>query len=399
MSATNTAAIPFEDGRFYSDNPFPTLARLRAEEPVYFREDLNTWFLTRFEDVVQVSRNAMVFSSASGVLLQQLISSDGSTGYFKVDTVATTDPPKHGALRRMVAPAFMPRRVAAIEVEVREVCRKLVAELPAETEIDFLHTVAEVVPLVVIAKILGVQDYNVADIARWSLEIVRIAQNLTPEEKAASRATFGQLLAYVSEQIALKRTNPSDDLLSTLIAVEPPLPEDDMLAWATLMMSAGHETTQSLIGNIADVMDQHPDQLAAVSADPGKISAMIDETLRWRGVVTGFGRRVKSDVTVGGQEIRAGASVFMLYLSANRDEAVFANPEVFDINAPRSQENLAFGIGNHFCPGHAVARMETRVLYEELFKRFKGWTVTSRQRLVSPLRLGNAHLKVKFHER
>ena len=111
MAVAEVAPIPFEDGRFYSENPFPTLAQLREEEPVYFREDLNMWFLTRYEDVVTVSRNAQVFSSASGVLLKQLTDKEASEGYFEVDTVATTDPPKHGELRRMVAPAFMPSEI------------------------------------------------------------------------------------------------------------------------------------------------------------------------------------------------------------------------------------------------------------------------------------------------
>lgn len=399
MNVATIARVPFEDGRFYADNPFPTFERLREEEPVYYREDLNTWFLTRYEDVVTVSRNARVFSSASGVLLKQLTDKESSEGYFEVDTVATTDPPKHGELRRMVAPAFMPRRVAALETQVRELCKGLVADLPAEEDVDFLHVVAEVVPLVTIANILGVTGYNIADISRWSLEIVRLAQNLSPEERQESLANFRQLTAYVAEQIAYKRAHPGEDLISTLLAVEPKLSNEDILAWAGLMMSAGHETTQSLIGNIADVLDVFPDQQAAVSADPGKIPATIDETLRWRGVVTGFGRRVTSDFELRGKNIQAGSSVFMLYMSANRDPRVFSNPEQFDISEPRSQDNLAFGIGNHYCIGHAVARMETRVLFEEIFERFKGWSVVSRDHLASPLRIGNASLTVKFHER
>jgi cytochrome P450 len=399
MSVQSAGLIPFERADFYSGNPFPTFGILREEDPVHYRQDLNTWFLTRYDDIVTVSRDPRHFSSASGVLLEQIAGGRGSTGYFRADTVATTDPPRHTELRKMVAQAFIPSSVAALESKVRDLCRRLTAEIEADTDVDFIHQVAEVVPLVVIAHILGMTDYNIADISRWSEEIVRQTKDLSPAERAESLATFGKLMDYVRTQIAGKRSHPGEDLLSILLNPELGLSEQDILVWASLMMSAGHETTRAGIANLVDVLDLHPAQMRAVAADLSLIPNAIEEMLRWRGVVNGFGRRATEDYTLRDRKIRKGDGIFMLYAAANRDPRAFDKPETFDVLAQRRRQNLAFGVGTHFCIGHAVARLETRILFEELFKRFEGWTVSERSRLSSTLRIANARLTVRFHER
>jgi cytochrome P450 len=403
LTAT-TELIRIEDPQFYLDDPYPTYARLRAESPVHLREDLRIWVLTHYADIVKVSKEPVLFSCVRGAFLNDaLTASNVAAEYFAgVELISTVDPPRHNELRRVISPAFTPKRVSQLEDRVRETARELVAALPAEQSIDYIGLVAEVLPLVVIARLLGLKGDNINDMARWSDELMKLGQELTKAEREASIEVFAQMNQFMTEQFAIKRSQPAEDLLTTLLTAEldnAKLSEDNILMWASVVLAGGNETTRALLGNMVDALAGHPEQLAQLVARPELAGAAVEETLRWNGPVHGFVRFAAEDTELAGHQIRKDEWLYLLYEAANRDERVFDNPEVFDISAPRSRENLAFGVGQHYCPGNQLARLEARVLIEELTVRFPRWELDRPGRPIeSTFRSGFLDLPVIFHE-
>jgi cytochrome P450 len=285
---------------------------------------------------------------------------------------------------------------------VRESARELVAALPAEQSVDYIGLVAEVLPLVVIARLLGLRGDNIEDMARWSDELMKLGQELTKAERDASIDVFAQMNQFMTEQFAIKRAQPAEDLLTTLLTAELDsnrLSEDNILMWASVVLAGGNETTRALLGNMVDALARHPEQLARLAAEPARSAAAVEETMRWNGPVHGFVRFAAEDTELAGHRIRQDDWLYLVYEAANRDEQVFDDPEVFDITAPRTKENLAFGVGQHFCPGNQLARLEARVLIEELVARFPSWELDRAGRPIeSTFRSGFLDLPVIFHE-
>jgi cytochrome P450 len=214
-------------------------------------------------------------------------------------------------------------------------------------------------------------------------------------------AAFEELNAFVRQEFERKRCNPGEDLLTTLLAAEldnEKLSEDNILMWASVVLGGGNETTRALLSNSVDALARHPEQLASLAAYPTLAAAAVEETLRWNGPVHGFCRYVTAPTVVRGQQVGEGDWVYMLYDSANRDKDVFADAERFDISARRQKENLAFGVGQHYCPGNKLARLEATVLLEELVRRFPRWELADEgTRIKSLLRSGFLNLPVVFH--
>jgi cytochrome P450 len=395
-------SVMIEDPAFY-DNPFETYARLRATDRVYCREDLRLWLLTGYDEVVAVSKQARLFSCREGILLADFIEGKSfADEYFAgPELIVTTDPPRHNELRRLISPAFTPRRVAQLEDDVRQTARALVGRLPAREQVDFISMAAEILPLVVISKLLGITSDDVSGMARWSDELLKLGQDMTEAERQESVRVFTQMNGFMKAQFAEKRARPAADLLSMLVSVEldnEKISDDNILMWASLVLAGGNETTRALMGNMVYALGTHQDQLKLLAGNRGLTGQMVEETLRWRGVVNGFGRRVTEDTQLGGKMIPAGDAVYMLYPAANRDPEVFANPEAYDITAERDREHVAFGVGQHFCPGNLLARLEARVLMEELVDRFPRWEVVTGAPIVSTLRVGFSDLQVIFRE-
>jgi cytochrome P450 len=399
-----TDQVRIEDPAFYLGDPYPVYARLREDDPVHLREDLRIWLLTKYADVVDVSKQPVRYSVKRGFLLNDALTAQSTADQYFVgaELIATVDPPRHNELRRVISPAFTPKRVARLEDSVRSTARELVAALPAGRAVDYICVVAEVLPLVVIARLLGVTGDNIDDMARWSDELMKIGQQLTDVERAASVEVFSQMNDFMRAQFAHKREQPAEDLLSTLLTAEldnAKLSEDNILMWASVVLAGGNETTRALLGNMVDALARHPEQLAAIAADATLADAAVEETLRWNGPVYGFCRLVTADTELHGKQLKRDDWVYLLYASANRDADVFADPEHFDITAPRAKENLGFGVGQHFCPGNQLARLEARVLLEELVARFPRWDIDGAgTRIESTFRSGFLELPVVLHE-
>ena len=397
--------VRIDDPHFYVDDPYPVLARMRAEAPAYYCPDLDTFAITRYEDVRLVSRTPDVFSVADGILLNDAkYSSHIADSFFPegAELISTTDPPRHRELRRVISPAFTPRQVNAMEPGVRQVCRDLLDAIEPGKEMEFVEDVAVVLPLWTIARFLGLPGDNIPQLRYWSDEMVKMGGDLTVEELAEAARNIGPMNEYLAAQLAQKRAAPSEDLLSTLSQSEidnEKMSDLNVLMLSTAVLVAGNGTTRNLLGCAIAMLAEHPDQRERLVADPALASGTVDETLRYMSPVPGFLRTAKVDTEVAGQPIRKDQHVYLLYMSANRDETVFTDPDTFDIGRPNDPGHLAFGYGQHVCPGNSLARLECRVFLEELIERLPHWEVSSdARRTLSVLENAWTSLPVTFHE-
>jgi cytochrome P450 len=357
------------------ENPYPYYARLRAEAPAYQVEPFGFWVISRYEDVVHVLRSPQLFSSSAmgtGMLM-------GGYEGPQVSTVIGSDPPEHTRLRGVVNRAFTPQRIAGFEPRISEITDELLGAVQDRGEFDLVEDFAIPLPVTVIAELLGVEPSRRRDFKRWSNAIVGAMGARTETERERRHQDMGDFREYFAEAIEARRTEPTDDLIGTLVRAEEGdqrLTPEEVLAFSVILLIAGNETTTNLIGNAVLALLEHPDQLAKVLADPSRIPDLVEEALRYDAPVQGLFRRASQDVELAGATIPAGAIVMPLYASANRDERRFPDPDRFDVTRD-AQGHLAFGYGIHFCLGAPLARLEARVALEALLSRFQNLARTN----------------------
>jgi cytochrome P450 len=358
---------PISDPATYAGDPFPLYERLRVEAPVAWHEDPGFWVLTRHADVLAVSRDPVTFCSSQGILImdlgRELPDIPGAMLYI--------DPPTHQRYRRLAQPAFAPSRVRALEGAVRQRARELIGALPVDQPVDVVAALALPFPLLVIADLLGVPAERWPDYAHWSEKAIDAGTEQTPETDAA----MGEMVTFLLEVIEAKRADPGDDLisvLSTVAVADPDTGEEEQLDEGELMMLciqllvAGNETTRNLISGGLVALAEHPEQWDRLVADPSLVPSAVEELLRWTTPVISFLRTATRDTEVGGQAIAAGEPLLLLYSAANRDPDVFGpTADQLDVARPENH-HLAFGFGEHFCLGAMLARLEGRVVLEEL---------------------------------
>jgi cholest-4-en-3-one 26-monooxygenase len=283
------------------------------------------------------------------------------------------DPPSHTRYRKLVNRGFTPRMIAALEVHVRELTVAIVEAAKAKGECDFVVDVAAELPLEVIAELLGVPREDRHKLFDWSN---RMVGSEDPEYQVAEEhVTAAQIdmFVYAQELATKRRAEPRDDIVSTLLAAEidgDQLSDMDFNLFFMLLSVAGNETTRNAIAHGMNAFLENPDQWDLLVADPdARIAGAVEEILRWASPVLYFRRNARRDVELGGQTIRAGEKISLWYVSANRDESIFDEPFRFDITRDPNP-HIAFGGGGpHFCLGAQLARLEIRVLFEELARR------------------------------
>jgi cytochrome P450 len=411
MSVTTTAGDLQDLARvdqpgFYDVRNAPLLARLRREAPVFYYDELGTWVLSKYQDVKYASKTPELFSVRKGILLNDARYGESIADTFfpeGAELISTQDPPRHGEIRRTLAPAFTPRAIAALEEPVRAVCRQILDGFEAGRPVEFIHDAARVVPIVAVARLLGVpaEEVDVDKIQFWTDEMVKMGAPLPREEleqAAANTAAMGQFLA---ELFARKAAQPGgSDLMSSLATAEldsKRLTDMNVLMLATAVLVAGNETTRNLLAGSIWALSQHPDQMRALAADPSLVKQAVEEVLRWVTPVPGFMRNATRDIELRGQTIRQGQYVYLLYFAANRDEECWSDPDTFDITRPPDPAVLSFGFGQHACIGAALARQEARVFLEEMLSRFSAVSLAGDpERVASPLQHGWHRLPVAF---
>jgi cytochrome P450 len=355
------------DPDFYVGDPDAAFTRMRSQCPVAWHEEGTFWGVTRHADVSALSKDPASFTSSKGVLI-----ADRGRWISAADSILYVDPPTHVAQRQIVNKAFTARRVAALEPEIRRIVVELLDAVKDPGEpIDLVDLLASPVPLLVIAHMLGVPGEDLAQFRTWSDAIAEAATNLT--EDNATKAMG--LMVYFNAKLDAREAEPTEDLLSVLVAEKGGLTRQEQLGFCMSLLVAGNETTRGLISGGVLALAEHPDQRAALVADPTLIPAAVEEMLRWVTPITAMARTANAACTVGGQDVEQDAYLVMLYASANRDEEVFG-PDAGTFDVTRSPNpHLAFGIGEHFCLGAQLARLEGRIVFEELLARFPAFEV------------------------
>jgi cytochrome P450 family 142 subfamily A polypeptide 1 len=282
------------------------------------------------------------------------------------------DDPAHMKRRNLVNRGFTPRRVKEHEPRVRRICRDLIARAREAREFDFVRDVAAPLPLIVIGDLLGVREEDLDALLRWSDDLIASTRRDAPEDVAERGArAFAEYTEYHHRVVAERRARPSDDLLSVLVHAEVDgerLDDEALLHETLLILIGGDETTRHVISGGMEALIRHPEARERLVADPGRIPVAVEEMLRWVSPIANMNRTATCDTELGGREIREGDRLLLLYPSANRDASVFETPDVFDVGRDPNP-HLAFGgFGAHFCLGASLARLELRVMFEELLR-------------------------------
>ena len=369
--------------RFTEGIPHEWFAWLRANEPVFHHEEPDGpgfWVISRHADVITCNRDAQSFSSDSdnggvvGLEERELSQMEKDQGDAKI--MLMMDPPEHTRHRKLVNRGFTPRMIGMLEPHVRELTGRILDEAiakGADGGCDFVVDVAAELPLEVISELIGVPHEDRHKIFEWSNRMVgsEDPEYFTTEEKITEAQV--EMFLYAQQLADARRDDPRDDIITTLLNAEidgDRLSAMDFNLFFLLLAIAGNETTRNAIAHGMHAFLDHPDQWQLLVEDPaGRIDAATEEILRWASPVMYFRRNATRDVELGGQQIKAGDKLSLWYISANRDEAVFDDPYRFDITRDPNP-HIAFGGGGpHFCLGAQLARLEIKVLFEELARR------------------------------
>ena len=362
-------AHPLHSPAFYAGDPYPAYRELRATDPVCWNDDAGFWGLLKYEDVRFVSTNPALFSSAKGITVPDPTLEnpvlDGSLIF--------ADPPRHRQLRKLINTGFTRRQVAILEPKLRAFARAALDRIDPDEGTEFAEQIAAPLPTRMIAELLGAPDTDWERFRTWSDATVGMDD---PEVELDTFTAIGELFEYFQELISLRRSGAlqdSDDLLSVLVAAEVDgarLTDQDLLYFCLLLLVAGNETTRNLIALGTLALIEHPEQFRLLREHPELMPSAVEELLRFTTPVANMSRCATQDVELRGRLIREGQYVTMLYGSANRDEDVFG-PSAEQLDITRNPNpHLAFGCGEHSCLGAQLARLEARVLFEELLARF-----------------------------
>jgi len=310
------------------------------------------------------------------------------------------DDPAHVERRKLVNKGFTPRRVKESEAAVRRACDEIIDAVCEKGECDFVFDVAALLPMIMIGDALGVPPADRAQLLEWSDGMMRGLVG-TPDGIEKATEAFIAYQAFATEAIAERRSQPTDDLMSVLVHAEVDgdrLTDDEIVHESLLILIGGDETTRHVITGGMYQLLVHPDQKQKLVADPSKIPTAVEEMLRWVTPVMNFARTATTDVELRGQHISPGQMVFMLYGSANRDPEAFGpSADEFDVGR-QPNPHMAFGFGEHFCMGASLARLEARVVFDELLQRFSAIELAGDpERLRSSLMRGLVHLPVTLN--
>ncbi|HMS88802.1 MAG TPA: cytochrome P450 [Acidimicrobiales bacterium] len=356
------------------EDPYPTYARLRDEAPVYRNEERGFWALSRHADVMAAFRDSDRFSNAQGVSTDPAAS--GPHAHRTMSFLAM-DPPQHGRMRGLVSRAFTPRRVAEMEDGIRALTVQHLEPALATGSFDFVTDLVGKVPMDVISEMLAVPRDDRSELRRLSDLLVHREEGVTDVPPSGVEAALS-LVVYYADLIADRRAHPGTDLVSALCAAEiegDRLTDDEITAFLFLMVVAGNETTTKLLAHAWYWGWRNPDELAKAFADEARIADWVEETLRYDTSSQLLARVTTCDVELHGITIPARDRVVLLAGSANRDPRAFADPDVFDLDGNRDAGIASFGVGRHFCMGASLARLETRVVLEELVRRVRGYEI------------------------
>ncbi|MDI2128011.1 cytochrome P450 [Yinghuangia seranimata] len=406
-----TAVIPEHFGtdiyapdRYLSGVPHELFTELRRTTPVFWQEmpgEPGYWAILKHEDCEYVSQHPELFSAAQGGIVLENLDEDRLEALR--GSLLAMDPPQHRAYRKPLVKSFTAKVVGGMEGRIREICREIFATLPTDGDIEFVHDVTGSLPTQVIGELMGLPRED------WDY-IHRLAERNTssqdPEVGGTEEDGYGpgaasMEMAKYAIGFAMKRRveDPREDLTTLILESEfggKLMSDVDFGKFFVQLVTAGNDTTKTMLSAGLHALLTHPEQLAALRADPARIPGAVEEILRWANPLHYFRRTATQDVELRGVTIKAGDKVAMYYTSANRDEDVFEDPQRFDITR-KPNPHLSFGFAEHFCLGVHIARLEGRVFFEELLAAFPEITLTGEpKRIRSNLNNALAALPVRL---
>ncbi len=376
-------------GAEYLADPYPHLARARDATPAFYSPALDHWVVTRYDDIRSILLAPAVFSAANALSPLTPPCPEATrilSGFGAVPTLANADPPGHTRVRRMVNGAFTPRRVSAMETVVRAVVAQFCDERLRLGHADIIRDFAWDLPVIVLFSILGAPAEDVAQVKEASEnrvlftygkpaaeEQVRVAEGLV--------ALWGYAKALVEDRIRNPRDDFTTDLVQALDGQGRSLSVAEASTMTLNLLVAGHETTTSLVGNAFRRLLEDRSTWEQLCADPSLIPGAVEEVLRLDSPVVAWRRRTTQPVDIGGVAVPDGANLLLMLGSANRDPAKFPHPDAFDIRRPNAHQHLSFGFGAHFCLGAPLARLEARIVLEEVSARLPSLRLVAGQPL------------------
>lgn len=382
------------DGPVYYDpydvdintDPYPTFRRLRDEAPVYHNERHDLWTLSRHADVERGLADWQTLSNSRSNILD-ILKAARSGMQLPKGVVLFEDPPLHTMHRGLMARVFTPRRMNALEGQVRDFCVKCLEPFVGGESFDFITDLGAEMPMKVIGMLLGIPDSAQPEVRKKTDAMLRTEPG-KPMKVKQDEIANGEMFA---DYVEWRAKHPSDDLMTVLLNAEfedetgtrRRLERDEVLTYTQVLAGAGNETTGRLIGWLGKVLAEHPDQRRELAADPALVPSAVEETLRFEPTGPALARYVTRDFEVHGRTVPEGSAMLLLVAAANRDERRHADPDRFDIHR-KDLQHLTFGRGVHFCLGASLARLEARVALEEVLKRFPDWEVDYEQARMAP---------------
>jgi cholest-4-en-3-one 26-monooxygenase len=410
MPATPLSALDLVGPDTYAQHGYPhaAWARLRREAPIFWCEPGGDctpfWAVTKHADITRISRLPKLLQNGPRLA----VFPEGKPPKQRIARhLLNMDPPEHPELRKLASHRFTPRAIQALRPEVERITRELIDQLYTEGregEIDFVERVSGPLPLAVLCDLLGVPRSDWETLFRWTNQTVGSGDPEYQVDSDGGRATAEaarmELFRYFAQMAADRRKQPADDITSVLANARLPgggeIPLFELLSYYFLLVIAGNETTRNAMSGGLLAMIENPAQWQALRAQPERVETAVEEILRWTTPVIQFCRTPLEDFEIRGQRIRAGQALCLFYPSANRDEDVFDAPFEFRVDR-RPNPHLAFGIGEHFCLGANLARLELRVLFAELARRLETAELAAPvERLRSSFLGGVKHLRVRY---
>jgi len=357
------------------EDPYPVYKALRDQDPAYHNERLDFWALFRFDDCLRAFQDWETYSSARGTVLELMDAPE------LPPIMIFLDPPRQTRLRNLVSKAFTPRRIAALEPEIRRIAQMHLDALVGRPRFDIVREFTAKLPMDVISALLGIPPEDRDTVRGWSNDILHREPN-TPEPPPRSLEGQARLLEYFGEAIEARRRQPRDDMMSALLEAELPgetgaseqLTPMEVVSFVNLLAAAGNETVTKLLASAFYWLDRNPEERRLLVQDPGWIPNAVEETLRYDPPSQYQGRTLTRDVALHGKTLPKGAKLLIVNGASGRDERAFPDPDRFDVRR-KIDLHLGFGHGRHVCLGGHLARLESRIAIEELLRRFPTYGV------------------------
>ena len=355
------------DPELYETDPHPLFAQLRADAPVAWNEERGFWAVSTYAEVSRVESEHETFCASRGILVDEI-----GTSYETPPTILHSDPPSHTRYRRLVQPGFKPSVVKALDAVVRARAKALVDRVVPGEVVDVVPVLAVPLPLLVISEMLGVPEEDWERCYEWSEAVIPGATDWPQEKRDALMA---EMVDYLVSATKARRADPRRDVLTELAQAEldgEQLSDAELAMFLVQLLVAGNETTRNLIAGGLVALAERPEQYGRLYEDRSLVPSAVEELLRWTSPVLSFMRTATRDTELRGVPIAEGEPLLMLFVSANRDDSTFGpTASMLDVGR-HPNPHIAFGFGNHFCLGAALARLEGRVVLEELLSRFAG---------------------------